>query len=322
MKRSVSLGVTIVAIGTALAVRPALSQTAGFRIIQPTQSPVPRAESGSFTVRWADPSAVTIDTGSLTAITWYYASQPDGSDRVRMVTQFREDFSEGFRHNWRAEGPFDYDWIVRKEPGRRFLSGRGDATPVISLDAPERDTVISALVRPRGHRNEFALGLRIQANGRGFEVRNSNNKIQLIQAGRVLSDLPSLEVSPRNWYWYEVGLRTRKTEVECRVRVLDEKRSRVVCSLPVQMRPRDDRLLERGLIALTGPADFAEIYVDSWASRWMDDTRNEFHWNTSRVPDGSYWIIAELTDGRGRPRLEMSSFQVEVRNPAQAALDE
>src|SRR5688572_27375873 len=162
MKRSVSLAVTIVAIGAALAVRPALSQTAGFRIIQPNQAPVPRAEGGSFTVRWADPSAVTIDTGCLTAITWYYASQPDGSDRVRMVTQFREDFSEGFRHNWRAEGPFDYDWIVRKETGRRFLSGRGDATPVISLDAPERDTVISALVRPRGLRNEFALGLRMQ----------------------------------------------------------------------------------------------------------------------------------------------------------------
>ena len=40
----------------------------------------------------------------------------------------------------------------------------------------------------------------------------------------------------------------------------------------------------------------AVLYVDPWEARWADDTHNEFRWDTSQVPDGDYYVLAELSD--------------------------
>jgi hypothetical protein len=65
---------------------------------------------------------------------------------------------------------------------------------------------------------------------------------------------------------------------------------------------------------LSGTADFGEIYVDPWAARWTDDAKDEVKWNSVGVPDGDYYLIAELSDGRTPPRLEITSYQVQVRS--------
>jgi hypothetical protein len=72
-------------------------------------------------------------------------------------------------------------------------------------------------------------------------------------------------------------------------------------------------------VYLTGPAHYAEVYVDPWEARWLDDRKNQFVWNTESVPDGDYYLIAELSDGRKAPERIVSDFQVQVRNRAQAA---
>ncbi|HEU4752462.1 MAG TPA: hypothetical protein VFU47_05080, partial [Armatimonadota bacterium] len=75
-----------------------------------------------------------------------------------------------------------------------------------------------------------------------------------------------------------------------------------------------DRMLQRrSSVSLTGPAEFAEIYMDPWSARWCDDSDNTVRWNTSVVPDGDYFLVAELSDGR-TITTEVSRYQVQVRN--------
>jgi hypothetical protein len=303
------------------------AQEGAFRISPPVAI---RAAGPYYTVRWTDTRDGEIADGLHPSITWYYATLPDGSDRQRMVTGFRDDFSTGtFRTNWRPpDGPFGLDWIIRRERGERMkfiLAGPADAgiaCPLVSQSALDRDIVVSALVRPRGLRGEFGFGLRVQPTGVGYEVRTTSNSIQILHQGKPITDEKRiLDVLPRNWYWYEVGICTmggrRANTVDIRVRVLDEKRQRVLADLPYYGKCEKD-LLKAGFLALWGSADFAEVCVDPWEARWVDDNTNSLKWDTSQVPDGSYYVVAELVDERNPSRLVVSDFQVMVRNKDQA----
>src|SRR5262249_52838490 len=80
---------------------PAVAQFAEFRILPPTP---PRGEAGPLPLRWADPNPFQQDS---TSITWYYSRTPDGQDRKRVVSSFRDDFSrKSFRQNWHPQGAF------------------------------------------------------------------------------------------------------------------------------------------------------------------------------------------------------------------------
>lgn len=280
-----------------------------------------RSVTGRYTVRWTD-NAVPASVEGLRTITWFYANRADGSDRKRMVTRAYEDFSN-FLVNWRPQGPIQLGWISRQDRGlnRKVLTCKDDIGPAYSVTNSDRDAVISLLVRPYGTRNEFSLGARIQQSGRGYEVRNTGSSIQILEAGRLLKEQPAVNLMPMKWYWYELSICTRKkTDVEVRLRVFDEKRERTLVSMcNLRVHPTDRDLTGPGVIALTGPADFAELYVDPWNARWAEDDSNEFDWNTENVPDGKYYLIAEVSDGTNPKYSVVSNYQVEVRNPGRTA---
>ena len=288
-----------------------------------------RAVTGKYEVRWLDNyNATAVDDGPLPSLTWYYATRPDGSDRKRMTTYFRDDFRNGYRRNWRPEQPNVFEWKVFKEEGKgNFFAGL-DAGPAVSEfgsdETAPKDIVISALVRPRGKGQEFALGGRVRPGGIGYAIRGAGDTLRVVVGGNQKPlrhhRCPQL-ASPTGWYWYELGVRTRKKkEVEIRVRVFDEAREKMLVCFPIEHRPQNGDLLKGGRISLWGHADFREIVVDPWAARWIEDDENRFDWDTSQVRDGDYYLVAELVDLKGARRV-VSPFKVEVRNPGRADSD-
>jgi hypothetical protein len=314
------LAVTVV--GLLLVPTPAHSQLAGFEFTPPATT---RAVGGRYTVQWRD--RVNEFATEPPAITWYYSKNAAGEDRKRMRSVlFHDDFSGGFRANWNPQGQFFLDWEVRKDrdANRQYLVAPRFAGPAFSRDPFPRDVVFSALVRSPGIQPEFTLGLRAQANGKAYQVEHGQGVVRITQAGRPIPRaehrLPAMGL--HEWYWYEVGLKTqrRSKDVVIRFRILDARRQKVLVAMdPIRDRAFD-KLQDGGTLMLMGPAHYAEIYVDPWSARWADDPENEFTWSTESVPDGDYFLVAEISDGKKPPRLEVSAFQVQVRNadPANA----
>ncbi len=293
---------------------PVEAQSLGFRFLPPDSR---LALAGSYRVRWDSPG-ILLDQG-LTSITWYYATKPDGTDRQRMVTQTKYDFKRGFLGQWQVQGPFQFGWRVDNDGDRWFLRAPRGGGEAVSSEPYSGDFVMSALVRPMGITNTFGVRLRMQPNGNCLEALNERHQLQLASGGRVLRQWQS-DIGPRQWYWMEVGVRTFKQEVETRVRVYDEKRQRVINSCVVHSRP-GQALLRGGFLSLLPQADYSDIYVDPWESRWLDGSRKDFRWDTSSVPNGIYHLVAEVTPDKGQPQLVVSDYQVEVRNSGQAALN-
>jgi hypothetical protein len=308
------LGIAI-ALGCVLApMAPSLAQAGALEIEAPAGT---KPVAGLYTFRWRCNDL--FDQG-IRSVTWYYATDPDSPTKSRVVTSHQDNFTN-FRRSWRTDGPFGLDWTTRNERGRgrSVLVGPRAGGPLISIDPVERDSVISLLARPTGLRNEFGIGFRIRQANRGFEVRNNQNTIRLVSGGEVLDERQLVGVRSQQWFWYEIGSRTRGKDVEIRVRVYDEKRERLLVNFTHEHRPTEAALLQPGLVALWGPADFAELFVDPWSARWLDDEKRELRWNTRGVPDGDYYLIAELVDGNSAPQYVVSPFQVEVRNRGQSA---
>jgi len=312
-------------LGGVMAAWPAVAQIGRLQILRPTPA---SSASGSVAVRWTDELPPLIE-GEPPTLTWYYARRRDAGDRQRLTTEFYENFERGFRQNWRAEGPFAFDWKVREDDRLKinYLRGQQESGPMVSVVPIEGPVVVSARVRPRGDRSNFVIGARVQEDGKGYQLRSFGNRLRIMAPGSpqplCQEHVPSL--SPDKWYWIEMGLRTRKAqEVEIRVRVFDEKREQLLASFGAEdrpQRPQDRGLLQSGKLSLWGRADFAELYVDPWSARWMHDRRNEFRWNTTAVPDGQYYLVAEVAGEKDRPELVISDFQVDVRNPSRAARD-
>lgn len=284
-----------------------------------TPSPV-RAPGGACVVRWEDYSQERFDDG-LCSITWYYASRPDLSDRRRLTTQLHDDFRDDLSANWSVPEAGDHQWSRRsdRELDRKVLTGPAEGSPLVSRDVIGGNVVISALARPETPDSEFSLGVRVDQDGRGFELRRTRNGLQLREGSRVLAERP-LSAGAGAWSWYEVGMRTRQNkEVELRVRVFDARRQALLASLYAVTRPAEADLLKAGALSLSGGADYAELYVDPWEARWADAAKNVFKWNTTALPDGDYYLVAELTGCRAASRLVVSPFQVQVRNGEQTA---
>jgi hypothetical protein len=276
---------------------------------------------GIYTLRWSDRTWGTLDPG-LQSLTWYYATRKDGSDRKRLTTLFRDEFASDFARRWRCEGAVQSDWVVRRD-GRQFLSVPGGVrqSSVVSVDMLDRDVVVSTLVRPRDLKNGFSLALRVRPNGSGYLLTTNEKGLRLTDGAQEIDSKSSSKIDPNTWYWYEVGLRTRKgNEVMVRVRVYDETRSKLLVSLNNFHRPANRDLTDRGAMALVGPADFAEVYVDLWESCWMDACANALNWNAKNVPDGEYYIIAEVADGKKPPFRVVSNFRVEIKNQPLAGM--
>ena len=68
------------------------------------------------------------------------------------------------------------------------------------------------------------------------------------------------------------------------------------------------------LIRLLSGADFGEVYVDPWEARWLCGPEGKFGWDTTDVPNGRYWIIAEIRTPKGAPRVRVSDYQITVQH--------
>lgn len=320
MRARVQVVVLLLALLSCLAAPRVESQNLGFRFVPPVNN---LAVAGSHRVTWESPGII-LDPG-LTSLTWFYASQPDGADRKRMVTGAKYDFKNGFRTEWQANGGFLFDWKVDEDREKKiwFLRTPRGGGEIIANDPVPADFVLSAMVRPTHLAEEFGLRFRGQPGGEFMELRfiPRDNQLQLIGKGLkpAIWRMPPMRL--RQWHWVEVGVRNFKREVETRVRIYDETRRNVLFSDSYNGRP--DKVLVNnrpGLIALVPFAEYADIYLDRWESRWLDGSARELRWDTSRVPNGKYFLVVELHTGRGAPQTVVSDFQVEVRNPGQAAL--
>lgn len=287
-----------------------------------------RAAGGQYTVRWEDVPPDGIDPG-VYSLTWYYSARKDGSERKRMATLFQDDFrGGGFRTNWAPEGAFVFDWVLKRDSQlrRNVLSGPMDGRAVSRTGFPA-NSVVSVLARPDGLNGRVGLGLRTQErSGKAYWLKCDATSISLVRGEEVIRKQrvrPPLRLS--SWYWFEMGLRNRKEkDVVIRVRIFDEAREHLIASVDdVEDKCPDRGLFRPGLLSLTGPALFAEVYVDPWAARWADDDDNQFIWSTSEVQDGLYYLFAEVADSdrRGRPAVIGSSFQVEVGRGGQVRND-
>lgn len=300
---------------------PAAAQDLGpfdFRLVSPTQL---LAGTGMFRVTWQDVDPDDIDPGKH-CITWYYTPSADGPRR-RMVTLFHDDFSRGFRQNWQPQGNLLLDWDLRRSPrdaarGDLLYGGEG-AGPCISQFIPEASSVVSVLLKPDGLGSNWRIGIRMQRNGRGIILHPGRLNRMIVEAAGERRPEKIADYRPGNWYWVELGARTLRSEVQVRCRVFNEDRSRLLCDLdefiPAHPKGEARGLRERGAIMLQGPAYFAEVFVDPWQARWLDDQQNSFEWNTEGVAPGAYHLVADVMDPRSRTHTRVSDFKVEVSNP-------
>ena len=290
-----------------------------------------RALGGTYTFRWSDLERGALDLGNITSLTWYYSTRKDGTDLHRIVTRpgYQDDFS-GFRARWSNVGPFGFNWILKEDPRskRVFLPSREQpVSPLVGLTTPGiQDCVASVLLRPQmiGGRDPYGIQLRVQPGAKNafYEVRIEGNLIKVYENGTLLCQgRDPVLLSPSQWYWLEAGVLTRKkTDVEIRVRIFDEKRQRVLASFFHVARPQHRELLNAGTVALFGPADFNQLYIDPWSARWMDDNKNELTWDASDIPSGEYYIVAEVAAEKGQPSLIFSDYTVKVRTTTTQAL--
>jgi hypothetical protein len=318
-------------VGGALLALPSLADGGGLEILPPE----PVRGDGPILLRWRETRANELED-CPSAITWYYSPTADGTGKKRIPTRFWDNFSRGFRDNWRPEGQFIFNWIIDQDPvTKEFLLrcvDRPFRSALVLVEPVEEASVVSIRVRPRGPRGQFRVYFRLQdqgpANlnpvlpGLAYAVRQSGSKVQLqvSDSKEALGDCDLQNLPPDKWYWYEIGVRTKKKrEVEFRVRVYDESHQTVIGSFDRTDRPERVGLLRSGFLALQGNADFGEVYIDPWSTRWMGDRANVLQWNTAGVPAGKYYVIAEISDGKAPARQVVSDFQVEVSGTRQAA---
>lgn len=298
---------------------PALAQFDG----QPRfKMPVdPIAANGEFVLEWDDLRPGAVNPG-LVSFTWFYAKAAAGAERTRITTILRDDFT-AFRANWQAHGPFGFDWDVKANRKRQYLQGPNQpgSSSLVSNFQIAPDSVVGVLVRPSTLRPQWGIELRYQGKGESLEFRHDGNKLKILECGEPIVDNIHINLpGARQWAWYEIGLETRaRRDVEIRIRVLNEERTALLGQFNHTHRLRNPKLRAGGLIALSGPADFGELYVDPWSARWADDRENRLRWDTSMVENGDYVLVAEVCDDRRVPRQIATNFRISVRNPNRAA---
>lgn len=303
-----ALAVSVLAAGAL----PALAQLSLVSLPPP---PSLQATTGSFTLPWEGPPADGVDNRYL-SVAWYYSTKPDGSDKTRITTFLHDDF-QNFRNNWQANGPFAFDWTLKKdrERNKRYLSAPSMAAPLIYPQEIPLDSVVALKVRPMGAKNSWGIQLRVQPRG-ALELQNEGNRLNISESGNQIVSLALPGIRPqREWFWYEIGLKSRRgQDVEIRIRIYNEERTAMLFSHVMSCKLQSPQLCKPGGIGLTGPASFEELFVDPWSARWASDAKNSLKWDTTDVPNGDYYLIAEVSDGKTIPQLKATNYRIEVRN--------
>ncbi|MCC2672659.1 MAG: hypothetical protein K0Q72_5131, partial [Armatimonadetes bacterium] len=223
MRRGLWCGLLVAAVAGGAG--PVLGQDMALRIPPP---PTVQSLTGAFRVQWQDlpPGAVE---QRLMSFAWYYATKADGSDKVRVTTSVRDDFSN-FRANWTCPGPFPFDWSLGKHPKKgTWLNGAKGASPLFSNNAIAANSVVSVKVRPALGKQEWGVDLRVQKANQGIQFRADGIRMRILESDNFLDGF-NVPTAPA-WYWYEFGLQNKKgNDVEIRVRVFNEERTALLAS--------------------------------------------------------------------------------------------
>jgi hypothetical protein len=271
------------------------------------------------TVRWSRIQPELLDVKSPSSLTWYYATQPDGSDRQRVVTSFHQRFDEDFRDHWLPVNALRTDWAVERDGlrgARRFLRGRVHGEPLVSVEQWPDSFVVSVRIRPQPGARDFGVGARASREQNSLYALRGWAELSNPQAPEFFRQKPLPQFEPEQWYWYELGVKNTKRDVVVRGRIWDGEHARVLQTLFGRDVPGQANCPNGKRIALLGGADFAELYVDPWDVRWPSVPRQEgtLEWDTRSVPNGDYYLIAVTDKDFGRPGLRVSDFQVSVRH--------
>lgn len=308
-----ALAVSVLTVGAL----PALAQISLIKLPPP---PNIQATTGSFTVPWEGPPADGVDQRYI-SVAWYYATKPDGSEKKRITTYHYDNFVN-YKTTWQVAGAFAFDWDLKdlrsKKDGHRFLTGPAEAAPLVYTQELPLDSVVGLKVRPKPGKNSWGLKLRVQPqNGASLDFQNDGNRLNISEGGNqiVSLNIPGITTGAKQWYWYEIGLKARKSkDVEIRIRVYNEERSTMLFSHCNTYKLFTPQVCKPGGLALLGPADFEELYVDPWSARWASDAQNSVKWVTTDVDNGDYYLIAEVSDGKPIPQMKATSYRIEVRN--------
>src|SRR5262249_49726379 len=262
-------------------------------ILPPTQG---LAADQQAVIRWAnhdDPDG--LDRDWIPSVTWYYTTRSDGADRHRIVPAFHDRFENGFSDNWIPVNDVRQDWDLLPEGGRgrRVLRSRVNGDPLVSLDHWANNFVFSARLRPRQGAQRFGIAVRANRDSGAAYVLRGDAELLNPQDPQLDRQKQVGGVAAGAWFWYELGVRNRKEEVELRGRIWDGNHEHVLdpglygrdCTTKTAC-PQGKR------VALLPGADYSEVYVDPWEARWLSAPQGQFEWDTRNVPEGDYYVMA------------------------------
>lgn len=271
------------------------------------------------TIAWKSkvrPDALDVQFGTLT---WFYATDPQGADRKRMVSNFHLRFDDRFGDHWIPVNALRTDWAIEPDPARvlrNVLRGRTNGDPLVSVEQWEDPFVVSVKLRPRPGASDFGVGVRASRNRGSLYALRGTAELFNPEVPQPLKEAALPAVDQEKWYWYEIGVTTQKQDVVVRGRIWDgEHRQALIPTLCYREVAGMGNCPDGKRIALLGGADFSEIYVDPWQARWPGgQAKPSFEWDTSTVPDGDYYVIAVWDlEHRGSVQ-QVSDFKISVRH--------
>lgn len=241
-----------------------------------------------FTVTWTDS-----DSGDA-IIRWFYAEDVKGKNRQRMVTLFHDDFEDGatkrwqprVNSHWRIVGDLKNpkNLVVHCETSNEYLgtTRRDFGDVVVSARMFGANGGIAVRYSPEGEPPSYRLrgNLRLWKRPGNTGIATTNYPAE--------SDWRTYEVGARNLSDGSVSLDgwvfSAGGKLLARATGIDSGQN----GEPKNIKPAG--------IALHDDY-FDDVYVDPVSARFVKDKENRFAWNTSRVPDGQYYLLAEVWDG-------------------------
>lgn len=277
----------------------------------------------SATISWRSDEPEVFDQKAVPSITWYYATDLHGRNRTRVVTVFCDTFDGDLLSRWVPVNALREDFEIQREGRNRrgdaFVRIRAAGDPLVSLDHFQDEFVVSARLRPLPAAAGYGLG--VWASRESQECYALRGAAELLNPGAAMPRVkrtPVPAVTPRDWYWYEIGIKSKgkfQREPVLRGRIWDANHEELLCSSLSLIGGGGQKCPEGQRIALLPGADYSEIYVDHWTARYPT-RQGSLTWLTQNVPEGRYYLVAVIDDANGGPvRQRVSDFQVEVRHP-------
>jgi hypothetical protein len=259
---------------------------------------------GQITVTWTDSNS------GDAIITWYYAEDAKGKNRQRVVTLFHDDFEDGATDRWQPR--VNSRWrIVRdlKNPKNLVVHCETSNEYLGTTRRDFGDVVVSARIfgsnggmavryspegEPPSYRLRDNLRLWKRDGNTGISAGSYPAQSEWVTYEIAARNLPDGSVALEGWVVSANG------ELLARISGVDQGQNG---------RPKNT---EPAGIALHD-SYFDDVYVDPITARFVQDSENRFVWDTSRVPNGRYYLIAELRDGK-KTSTAVSTHPVEIRH--------